>query len=57
MKMLNEHDLRKKVKVLIGGAAANAAFTEEIGSDGWGADTSEAITMVGEWMKQKKEVR
>lgn len=56
MKMLNDQGVRNQVKVLIGGAATNAAFAEEIGADGWGADASEGVKMVGEWMKQKKGV-
>ncbi|MEM3489737.1 MAG: cobalamin-dependent protein [Nitrososphaerota archaeon] len=43
MKILKEQGVRDQFKVLIGGAATDPAFAEEIGADAWGKDASEAV--------------
>ncbi|HKZ94274.1 MAG TPA: cobalamin-dependent protein [Candidatus Bathyarchaeia archaeon] len=40
---LKKADLRKKVKVLVGGAPATAKWAEEAGADGYGEDAIEAV--------------
>ena len=40
---LEEADLREKIKVIIGGASIDAAWTERIGADALGLDLSDAL--------------
>lgn len=40
---LKKAGLRKKVKVLVGGAPATAKWAEEVGADGYGEDAIEAV--------------
>ncbi len=42
---LREKGLRKKVKVMVGGAPVSNSFSEEIGADGYGADAAEAVVL------------
>lgn len=37
--------IRKKVKVIIGGAPVTATYAEEIGADGYAADASRAVKL------------
>ncbi len=37
--------LRDRVKVMVGGAAVDAAFAEKIGADGYGKDAAQAMAM------------
>jgi len=42
---LQVQGLREKVKVMVGGAPVNAAFSEEIGADGYGKDAIQAMAL------------
>ncbi len=42
---LRARGLRDKVKVMVGGAAVDAAFAEKIGADGYGKDAAEAMAL------------
>ena len=42
---LTEAGLRKKVKVMIGGAPINQKFADEVGADGYGADAGSAVAL------------
>lgn len=43
IKTLHEKDLRKKVKVMVGGAPTSREWAEEIGADGHGGDAMETV--------------
>jgi corrinoid protein of di/trimethylamine methyltransferase len=43
IKALDEEGLRKKVKVIVGGAPTSREWAEEIGADGHGGDAMEAV--------------
>jgi 5-methyltetrahydrofolate--homocysteine methyltransferase len=40
---LERADLRKKVKVMVGGAPVTQSFANEIGADGYGESAAEAV--------------
>lgn len=42
---LRAHGLRDRVKIMVGGAAVDAAFAEKIGADGYGEDAAQAMAM------------
>lgn len=46
VKGFEEKNLRNKVKVIIGGAPANADFAKRIGADGYGEDAAKAVSLV-----------
>jgi len=50
---LKEHGLRKKVKVIIGGAPINKDWAEKIGADGFADDAMRAVAVLKEllWLK------
>ena len=43
--LLQDRGIRKKVKVMIGGAPLDADFAERIGADAYGEDAAEAVTV------------
>lgn len=43
IRKLEEKGLRKKVKVIVGGAPVNEKYAREIGADGYGRDAGEAV--------------
>ena len=43
--LLQDRGIRKKVKVMIGGAPVDADFAERIGADAYGEDAAEAVTI------------
>ena len=43
---LKEKDLRKKVKVIVGGSPVTEEWVEEIGADGYADNASEAVRLV-----------
>ncbi len=45
---LKERDLRKKVKVIVGGAPVLPEWADEIGADGYGENATEAVGLVKE---------
>ena len=49
---LEEAGLRQDVKVIIGGAPVTQSFADEIGADGYGANASEAVFRIKEFLSQ-----
>lgn len=45
IEVLKEKGLRAELKVMIGGAPVDSVFAKEIGADGYGKDTSEAVQL------------
>jgi 5-methyltetrahydrofolate--homocysteine methyltransferase len=45
---LEEKGLRKKIKVMVGGAPVDALFAKKIGADGYGANAVEAVRLAKE---------
>ena len=43
--LLNDRGIRKKLKVMVGGAPVDADFAEKIGADAYGEDAAEAVTI------------
>ena len=48
---LEERDLRKNVKVIVGGAPVLPEWAKEIGADGYGENATEAVDLVKELMR------
>ena len=48
---LEERDLRKNVKVIVGGAPVLPEWAKEIGADGYGENATEAVGLVKELMR------
>jgi len=46
--------LREKVKVMVGGAAANQDFAHEIGADGYGENANDAVTRAKALIEQAR---
>ncbi|MEJ2364617.1 MAG: corrinoid protein [Deltaproteobacteria bacterium] len=44
--LLNEQNLRHKVKVIVGGAPLNQSFAEQIGADGYGENAAAAVDLL-----------
>ena len=44
--------LRDKVKVIVGGAPVNEKFAKDIGSDGYAADSGEAVTLTKQLLEK-----
>ncbi len=53
---LKEHNLREKVKVMIGGAPITKGFADEVGADGYGKDAAEAVDLANEFIQMKFKV-
>ena len=49
---LEESGLRQDVKVIIGGAPVTQGFADKIGADGYGANASEAVFRIKEFLSQ-----
>lgn len=49
---LRENGLRDGIKVMIGGAAVNAAYAEKIGADGFGETAIEAVALARSFVSQ-----
>jgi len=43
--LLKDRGIRKKLKVMVGGAPVDADFAEKIGADAYGEDAAEAVTI------------
>lgn len=43
---LEKKNLRKKTKVIVGGAPVNEQFAQQIKADGYGKDAAEAVTLI-----------
>lgn len=50
IKALEKADLRKQVKVMIGGAPVTSAFANQIGADGYAPDAGSAVELCGSFM-------
>lgn len=50
--LLEDKGLRGKYKVIIGGAAPDREFSDEVGADGYGHSAAEAVTLCRNLMKQ-----
>ena len=48
---LDKRGLRKKYKVIVGGAPTSEGWADEIGADGWADDAIEAVNLVQELLK------
>lgn len=53
IEQLKKHNLRDKVKIMVGGAPVTEGFAQQIGSDGYGKDASEAVTLAKEFLETK----
>lgn len=51
IKALQERDLKKKVKVIVGGAPVLPDWAEKIGADGYGENAGEAVNLVRRLVK------
>jgi 5-methyltetrahydrofolate--homocysteine methyltransferase len=51
MQALQEHGLRNKVKVMIGGVPTTQQFADEIGADAWGKDALDAAIKAKQLME------
>jgi len=49
---LEKAGLRKKIKVLVGGAVVTEEFAKEIGADGYAKDVHSGVKKAKEWMKK-----
>lgn len=52
IKLLKERGIRKKYKVMIGGAPINEAYCEKIGADGTAPDAAKAVRKADQLMKK-----
>jgi 5-methyltetrahydrofolate--homocysteine methyltransferase len=50
--LLSENNLRKNVKVLVGGAPVTEEYSQKIGADGYGADAGSAVRIAKSMMQQ-----
>lgn len=57
IKALRKEGLRKKVKVIIGGAPTSAEWAEEIGADGHGGDAMEAVEITRKLIARESNVK
>jgi trimethylamine corrinoid protein len=46
LKVLNEMNLKKRFKVIVGGGPTSQKWADEIGADGWAPDAPGAVTLV-----------
>jgi len=53
---LNERGIRHSFRVLVGGAAINEAWAQQIGADGYGANLTEAVNVALSLLTERKEV-
>lgn len=49
--LLSENNLRKSVKVLVGGAPVTEEYSQDIGADGYGADAGSAVRIAKSLMQ------
>lgn len=54
IEMLEDEDLRNKVKVIIGGAPVSKEYAESIGADGYAPDAGSAVALCKEIMAAKE---
>jgi corrinoid protein of di/trimethylamine methyltransferase len=56
IKALEKEGLRKKIKVIVGGAPTSMEWAEEIGADGHGGDAMEAVEVAKRLIKKGGEI-
>lgn len=54
MNMMREEGLKEKVGTIIGGAATNQSFANEVQADAWGSDASDGVSKIGEMCKRRR---
>lgn len=54
MKMLNDQGVRQNFKVIIGGAACDAAFAEQVGADAYAEDANKGVRVVTELVAKRR---
>jgi 5-methyltetrahydrofolate--homocysteine methyltransferase len=50
LRAMDQADLRKRVKVMVGGAPVTQSFADEIGADGYGESAAEAVDKAREFL-------
>ncbi|MCY0867888.1 MAG: corrinoid protein [Desulfurococcus sp.] len=55
LRVLEERGLRRKVYVVIGGAATSREFAERIKADGWARDAIEAVKLINKLAEEMKD--
>ena len=45
VRSLNEHGLRDRIKIMIGGVPTTQQFADEIGADAWGRDALDTVVI------------
>lgn len=53
LRLLTEQGLRDQFKVIVGGAPTNAKWAEEIGTDGWAENSTDAVVLCNKLMGVK----
>ena len=48
LRLLQERDMRKRVRVLVGGAPVTQSYADSLGADGWAIDASRAVSVAAE---------
>jgi methylmalonyl-CoA mutase cobalamin-binding domain/chain len=54
MELLEKESMRKKVKVMIGGAAVSEALAKDVGADAYGEEAVDAVEICKRFVKEKK---
>jgi len=52
VKMLQSHDLRENIKVIIGGPPTSSEYVEKIGADAAAVDAHEGVTICRQWVEK-----
>lgn len=53
IRILEEKGIRDKYKVIVGGAPTNGKWAQEIGTDGWAENSTDAVTLCNRLMEVK----
>jgi 5-methyltetrahydrofolate--homocysteine methyltransferase len=56
IKLLKDHGIREKLKIVVGGAVVTQSFADEIGADFYAKDAMECTKKARNWIKTKKGV-
>jgi len=54
IKLLQDHGIRKKLKIFVGGAVVTQSFANEIGADYYAKDAMECTQKARDWIKEKE---
>jgi corrinoid protein of di/trimethylamine methyltransferase len=52
VRSLNEHGLRDRIKIMIGGVPTTQQFADEIGADAWGRDALDTVVIAKQLMEK-----